>query len=636
MHPLFTRSLPAGAVALLCAGQALAQQPTSSVTRLEPVAVVGSRVEQPLAASLGDVSVISRETIDRAGQSSLGDLLRREHGVEIVTNGGPQTVTSAFLRGANANHTLVLIDGMRVNSATTGTAAINAIALSDIERIEILRGTASSMYGSDAIGGVINVITRKGQRDTPPQVSGSVGYGNHATSRAEVAVNGGSGLWTYAVSAGHGRSNGFDATTPTNFSHNPDRDGYRWNNAAGALGLAWREGHQLALNVRQSRLNGQYDNGTDLNGNYFDDRSIQKLQGWSLSSTDRITSAWRSTLRIGRTVDDLETRNSPFSWGAPVDGISTLRTRQDQYSWQNDVDVAPGQRVTVAVERLVQRVDGTTQYDDDRRATNSVTAIYRGDFGPHHLQLNARNDRDSQYGNRATGGISYGYDITSAWRVTAGGSTGFRAPNFNELYWPNDGGFMGNPNLSPEKSRNLEVGLRYLGDSTEFSATAYRNRIENLIANGPSDPSDPWSAWAPYNVNQARLEGISLAFAQHWSNTTLRARGDLQRPRDRETGNLLPRRAKQQFNLTAEHRLGDLVLGAEWLVSGARYDDVANTVRLKGYSLFNLTASYDIDRHWQAQVRWNNVGNRDYTLAQGYRTPGSTVFVTLAYRPSVR
>lgn len=285
--------LAGAAGALLCAANAQAQ-----TTTLDPVTVTASRVEQPLSRALGDVTVIDADTIQRAGQSSLAELLQREHAIDIGTNGGPQTTTSVFIRGANGRHTLVLIDGLRVGSATSGTMSLNGIDPASVERIEILRGAASSIYGADAIGGVINIITKR-QADRPLAISGSVGAGSHDTYKAQVNLDGAQGMWSYGLQYGKSKSRGFNATLPGSFAYYGDRDGYEQENAAARLGLAWAAGHRVEASVYHSRINGQYDNGVP-----YDSRAVTRVEAYSLSSVDRITDTWTSTLRFGRTVDD--------------------------------------------------------------------------------------------------------------------------------------------------------------------------------------------------------------------------------------------------------------------------------------------------------------------------------------------
>jgi vitamin B12 transporter len=608
------------------------------ITRFDPVVVTASRNAQPLSDTLGDVSVIDRDTLDRAGQSSLAELLSQTHGIQYATNGTPQNVTSLFVRGANSNQTLVLVDGQRINNASNGLAALNAIPPDSIQRVEVVRGAASSLYGADAIGGVINVIT-KPDPGKPFSAFANVGGGTYGTSNYNAGVSGASAGWTYGLAAGYAQSSGYDATTSKNFLHNPDKDSYYQNNVSANLGYEWKAGQTLSAQFYQTHLNTGYDNGAP----FFNDRSVQMLQGYSLASTNRVNDFWTSTLRLGSTVDDNRSYNAPgdLLFGDTPDGRSDFRTRQNQLLWQNDLQIAAGQKLSLAYEYLQQQVSGDIanfsdvpvtfgDYTQTRRHVNSFTAVYLGDFGPNHVQASLRSDDNSQFGEHVTGGLSYGYDLTSHVRASVAANTGFRAPDFNELYWPNDGGFVGNPNLKPETSRNIEASLRYLDDVSEYGATVYRNRVHNLIVNQAADPGDPFSVFEPFNVSNALLEGVTLTAMHAFGNTHLRASVDVSDPHNQDTGEQLPQRAKRVLRLSADHRFGGLLLGAEYYLSSQRPDALTGDT-LGGYGLVNLLASYDLTKQLQVQVRWNNVFNKDYTLVQGYRPPGSNAFVNLRW-----
>ncbi|MDX3906307.1 MAG: TonB-dependent receptor [Pigmentiphaga sp.] len=615
---LTPRRLAGAAGALLCAAHAQAQVASAPAT-LDPVTVTASRIEQPLSSALGDVTVIDSDTIERAGQTSLAELLQREHGVDIATNGGPQTTTSVFLRGANSGQTIFLIDGQRVGGSTSGITGLGAISLAEVERIEILRGPASSLYGADAIGGVVNIITRRPTGDAPLQAHGSIGLGSWNTRKADAGLSGRQGGWRYALSAGYARSDGYSAAKPgePGGAYNPDRDGYKLEHVAGRLGYAWREGQELEASFYRSRLNGQYDGGPA-----FDDRNVQRIESYALTSRNRISDAWASRLSVARTVDD-----SLSVYGPGEAGRAAFRTRQTLFSWQNDIALTPSQSLSLAAERRNEEVDSTTLFDQTNRITNSAVAIYRGDFGAHHVQGNVRYDHVARYGSRTTGGLSYGYDVAPGWQVTVAGNTGFRLPTFNDLYYP----VYGNPDLRPETSRNIEAGLRYRRDGTEAGIVAYRNKIENLIQ---------YQGYTQVANKNATIKGVTLSASQRLGATTLRGSFDWMDPRDDHTGEMLARRPRTALKLAAERQIGAWRLGAEWLARGHRMDTSYNsatfmneTTRLGGYSLINLVASYDINRNTQVQVRWNNVTDKDYELVRGYATPGSNVFVSLSYRP---
>ncbi len=644
------RLAAAAAWAALASAQALAQtagnpapdastRPDHAVTRLSTVVVTPARSAEPLSETLGDNSVIDRTELDTIPNATLAEALGRQHGIEFVNYGGPQNVSTINMRGTNSNQSLVLIDGLRVNNATSGLPPLNAIPLNSVERIEIVRGTGASLYGADAIGGVINVITRA-EQDKPFSAFANAGVGTYATTQYDAGFSGASDGWNYSLYGGYGQSAGFNASNRSNYYYNPDQDSYYRSNLGGQLGYTWKPGQTLTFQTFQSRVNGAYDMGEP----YFNDRGVQVLSTNMLTSRNVISDLWTSTLRASYSLDSYETFNAPASLvpSNPADGQQHFNTRQSQYTWQNDLKFSATQVVTLGAERLDQSVDanlsdssypqpGFVNYQQTSRYTNSAFGIYRGNWGAQSVQASVRDDNNSQYGNFVTGSLLYGLDLTRDWRATIGANTGFRAPNFNELYWPVTPYFMGNPNLQPEKSRNIEAGLRYITDRTELGVVGYYNQIDNLIVNVPLVPSNPYSPYAPVNIGRATIQGLTFTGSQLWGQTRLRGSLDLVDPRNADTGQLLPQRAQTVFKGAVDQTVGALKLTAEVYATSSRMDSLSGQT-LGGYSLLNLVASYPLTSYADILVRWNNVLDKSYTLVQGYNTPGSNVFVNLALR----
>jgi vitamin B12 transporter len=275
---------------------------TTPVPKLATIVVTPTRAPEPLSQTLGDNSVISRETLETLPNGTLADALTRAHSIESVNLGGPQTVSTINIRGTNSNQSLILIDGVRVNNATNGLPPLNAIPLNSIERIEIVRGTSSSLYGADAIGGVVNIITRS-ETDRPFSAYANAGVGTYATTQYDAGFSGAKDGWSYSLFGGYGQSKGFNATTPSNYSQNPDGDSYYRSNIGGALGYTWKPGQTLTLQTFQSTVNGSYDAGAP----YFGDRGIQTLSNNILTSRNVISSFWTSTLRASLSTDTYKT-----------------------------------------------------------------------------------------------------------------------------------------------------------------------------------------------------------------------------------------------------------------------------------------------------------------------------------------
>jgi vitamin B12 transporter len=604
-NPLTRRvRLAAALPAFLVALHAAAQTPT----RLPPVAVTAARDAQPIADVLADITVIGPDEIARAGAQSLTELLQRQPGVEISMNGGPGSVSSVFVRGANRGQTLVLVDGIRIGSSSAGATSLEAIPLDQVERIEILRGPASSLYGADAIGGVIQVFTRRGT--SAFAANASAGYGTYRTWNAKAGASGTAGPLQYAVQVAGQASRGFNTiTNPDNFLYNPDPDGYSNQSGSATLGYEWAAEQALSAQFMRSRLNNQFDGGPD-----FDDRTITVDETWQVASRNRLASFWVSRLSYGEGIDDSRTETA-F-------GPSTFDTTQRQLTWQNELTLPAG-LLTAGYERRDERLATDAGFAVTSRTTDSLFGIYRLAAGAHALQANLRYDESSQYGNETTGSIAYGYRLSPAWRVTAGYSTGFKPPSFNDLYYP---GFS-NPNLEPEKSKNVEAGLYWNGEldgaSVEARAIAYRNRVSQLIVL----QCDADFNCIPYNVNRATLEGVTLGADVRADNgMTISASLDLASPEDDLTGKLLPRRARQHGAVTAGMPFGPLRFGVELVASSLRYDDPANLVRMGGYAIVNLTAEWALPQGVTLFARADNVFDKNYELAAGYATGGATVF----------
>lgn len=581
---------------------------------LAPVVVTATRTPQIAKEVLSDNVVITSEDIAKSGQNTLADLLQSQRGIEIARNGGPGTNSSVFIRGTDNKQNVVLIDGVRVGSSTTGGATWAAIPLSQIDHVEIVYGPLSTMYGADAVGGAIQIFTKQG--DGAPALSASAGAGSYGTYSADAGISGSSGMFHYALRAAHEKSDGFSASKPGAFGFNPDDDGYKSDSASGRLGLQLAKGHEIGLTFLHSRLDSQFDSGPR-----FDDRLKQKVASYAVYAKNQIASNWSSHIQLAQSDDD-STSEGSFSG-------SRFDTTQKQVSWQNSFTVRATDVFQLIAERRREEVDSSNAELSRTRTTDSLVAAYQLRQGAHLAALSIRNDDNSQFGSHTTGNASYGYRITNALRANASYGTSFRAPTFNELFFP---GF-GIASNRPEKGRNAEIGLHYDNGRTQYDAVYYRNRLTDLLVTTTVCPVEPATHpfGCAYNVNKALLEGVSLGAATKLGNFTLRTSLDLQDPKDETANKQLARRAKKHGTVGVDYRAGAVGTGAEVVFSGQRFDDPANRNRLGGYSLLNLHASYDFAKDWSLFARWNNVLDKDYELAKGFNTAGSNVFVGVRY-----
>jgi vitamin B12 transporter len=576
---------------------------------MNAVIVTATRTPQDARDIISDTVSISSTDIASAGAVSITELLQRQRGIEVTRNGGPGTNAGVFIRGANSNQSIVLVDGVRIGSATSGTAAWNAIPLSAVDHIEIVYGPLSTLYGADAIGGVIQIFTKKGAG--PTTFGAFAGAGSKGLREYDASVAGGVDNVSFSLSAGKERMTGFSATKPGNFSYNADNDGYSRESAAGQAAWTLAPGQTLGGLFLHSDLDADFDAGA------VRAYAKQKLDNVAFYSRNKINAAWTMLTQVAQTRD----KSGSFSSSS-----SQIDTKQTTYTWQNDI-VFGADTLQVLAERRMEEVDSNNKAIEKERSTNSFAASYNMKRGAHLLSAGVRDDDSSQYGSKTTGSLGYGFRFSPALRLSASFGTSFRAPTFNELYYV---GF-GVPTNRPEKGRNGEIGLHFEQGDTLLAATYYRNKLTDLLVNASPCPVPGFKFGCAYNVNKATLEGLSLTAQQHLGPLTVSADADLQNPRDDVTDKVLVRRAKKHGNMTLDYANGNLHGGLEWQVSGKRFDDTANTTRLGGYALVNLFAEWKFARDWSALVRWNNVGNKQYELARNYATAGSNVFAGLRY-----
>lgn len=592
------------------------------------IIVVATRLPTRISNTTADVTLIDREQIEQAGPAStLGDLLARTPGIELSRQGSRGTPEGIFIRGANTGHTLILIDDLRVGSATLGQTAVEAMPLSQVERIEILRGPASALYGSDAIGGVIRITTRPGSE--APRLDLRIGAGSRGAQELSLAHAGHVGKLDYALRVGDSSASGVSAiTNPGSAAYHADKDGF-WRRDL-ALSVAWKpvEGSEIGGHWFESdgmnRFDASWPTAT------ADWQTRHKVTSYAAHAKLRLAKNWTSTLRAGRGEDHSVTTPSS-NVGQAND---RFQTRQDQFVWQNDIQLPVG-RGLAAIETLREQVASTNAYTGTRRSTDSLVLGWNGSIGSHFGQLGIRRDDNSQFGGKTTETLGYGYRFSEAWRASASAGTSFKAPTFNDLYFPNTAFTgVGNPNLVPETGRSQEIALHYANTTTTASLTGFRNNIRNLIQWEETAPAS-WF-YTPRNIGEARITGWTAAFATRLAGWTLDAHVTVQDPKNKTTGEYLTRRARQFGTLALGRDNGHWSAGVELQASGPRYDapdftTKLNTKTLGGYGLVNLRGEYRLDQDWSLVGRVDNLFNKQYELARSsttaYASLATTVFL---------
>jgi vitamin B12 transporter len=600
------------ASAFAIASSALAQQNSS----LPPVIVTATRSEIPLANVLADVSVSDRTDIERSGAASLSEFMSRIPGMTISQTGGPASTTGVFIRGAESRFTAVFIDGVRIDSQSTGGATWEAIPLSQVDRIEVLRGPAAAIYGSDAVAGVVQIFTRRGEQGFRPSLT--LGAGSYNTYDTGVSLSGADGNVDYAIGLADTSSKGFNAIPS---GTNSDRDGYRGRSFSGRFGWKVQPHQKLEVTLLDNQLKSQFDGfGTVAPIN---DVAKHHLQTIGLNWNSQWQDNWSTRFGITRATDRYETKPSVY----------VTETHTNTYLLRNEFKLGSG-RLAADLERREDEMQNsdTAPKTNTNRSQDAVALGYGIQFGDHSLQANARRDQDSEFGGKSVGSISYGYAITPTLRATASTGTAFRVPTLYQRF-----SIYGSSDLKPETSKNNELGLHWLSGVNRASVVVYQNDIENLInyvggtgscINGAGDFAGCYG-----NTGHARITGATLTSGTQLGIINLAASVDVMDPRNVETNTVLARRARQQTTLSADMPVGEWHVGAQLKYVGKRFDNASNTVSLDPYSLLNLSASRPIDRDWRILARVNNVGNASYSFANAYATPGRTFYVSLIWTP---
>jgi len=581
---------------------------------LREVVVSAARTEQAVQDALPATILITRREIEQAQTPDLPTLLRRVSGAELAQTGQQGSVTGVFLRGAEPRHTLVLVDGVPINNLNFGLAAIEHIPLADVERIEIVRGNVSSLYGSAAIGGVIQVFTREPGNTPFASVTAQAGSRGLVEAHATGSVKLASGTGLRATVAGL-RDRGFNAVRQEEIpGTNPDRDGYR--RRAASVGITQDLGaHTIGLKLRDARGRIEYDNEFGPATQRDSSRFVEQVA--ALDGRFRLTPTLRVDAALTRAVDRLDADEGSFPF--------FVNSRSSGGQLSAEWEAAPGHRVTAGLEHARQRIAADTPYDRDRRTVDGARVGYALDHGKHQLQLNARRDRYSDFGHANTWLAAYGFQFTQALRASASVSTGFRAPSFNDLFFPFG---IGNPDLRPERVRSAELGLQYVAGDQELRATLFQNRFHDLIGFD--------SAFHSINVGRARNRGLELAYAGRVLEYALRAGVTAQDPRDLDTDRRLVRRARVFGHVALTRESGPWQWGGNLRLSGNREDRVQGTpVRLGGYGVLDLTAAYAVSPRVKVFGRIENVSGSDYETAFGYRQAGRGAFVGVTWQPQL-
>ena len=571
---------------------------------LEPVIVTATRTETPADTVIASVEVIGREELLRQPAADLGDLLRGRAGVEVARLGGPGQQTSLFLRGTDSNHVLVLVDGVRINPGTIGSASIQNIAPELVERVEIVKGPRSTLYGSDALGGVIHIITHRGGEDAA-SIQGGLGRYETKSGNLSASIAGDRGDGSLGVSWLD--SAGF----PTRSGDLTDR-GYA-NLSLTAAARTTAAGVELGVR-------GWHAAGTAEYSDFFVTPVDQDFENsaFALTAGFAPTAAWDSRLLLAHALDEIEQNQA----------ADFLRTRRWQLDWQNDFAISTHHALTGGLIWQDEDADAES-FGLPYGATTATRQLYLQDqasFGTHRLLLAAGYTEHETFGGHPTWNAEAGFALGAATTLTLAAGRAFRAPDATDLY-----GFAGNPSLDPERSRSYEASLRHdSADGQRYSLTLFRNEIDDLVQFVITDFTT--FDGENRNVERARIDGLEAAWHYDGERWAARASATLQDPRDRITDARLLRRARENLALGVLRRIGAHEIAIDLLYAGERKDfGFPDPVTMPAYWLANLSARVAVNERWTLLARMENLMDEDYELAHGFNTMGRSLFVALRH-----
>ncbi|MBL7252668.1 TonB-dependent receptor domain-containing protein [Alloalcanivorax marinus] len=557
------------------------------VAALDPVVITPTLSSRTVDASLSSVTVIDEQQLRRQQPVEFTDVLRGQPGIDVTGNGSFGKATSVFIRGTGSSSSLLLLNGVRLRSATAGNPSWQFLPASLISRVEVVRGPRGSLYGADAMGGVVQVFTDR----TADGAFVEAGAGTFNTRHLAAGASGESEGTRYTLGVDR-----FD-TDGTELRENSGDRGY--DNTSGVINLTHRFDNDAELGVFAFRAEGttEFEGSTPAQERTTD----YALQAAGVHGGVWVSDNWLSKLQISDARDESE---------GYTDGNRSnfFNTRSRAASWQNFL-LFGDHELVIGGDFLRDSVESSTVYDEDERDNSAGFAQLLLNFGAFDIQASGRYDDNEAFGGETTGGLAVGYKVTPHHRVRASYATAFRAPSFNELYYP---GF-GNPELEAEKSKSLELGVRGQWQTWFWDLALYETNVDDLIGT-----ADIGFGLGSYNVDEARIRGAELTSGLEWNQWRLAAAASIEDPRDRDTGNVLQRRAKRSLRLDADRQLGDVSLGGTLVLKSDRYNDAENEEPLPGFGTLDLRADWRFAPRWSARLAVKNVLDKSYATSTNY------------------
>ncbi len=592
------------------------KEPTAT---LSPLVMTATRTPTKTSNLIAETTVVNSADLENYQGKTVLDVIKNQADISIKQNGGMGTVSNFYLRGYDNKHILILIDGIRYSSVSTGQPALNLLPTSQIERIEILKGASgASIYGADAMGGVIQIFTKKGQQTNA--FSASIGAGTNKHYSYGATANFANESTNLLLSANHNQTEGINATTAQNYAYNSDKDGFNSDNFGLALQHKANDKLNFGLSALYSKSKVDFDSGSSKQDTHSKNKngSAQVFGEYQYSDNSSLK------LQYGESLDKSESFNT--AWGD-----SDYKTHQQQINLIGKHQLPLG-KVIYGAEYLQQNLKSSAYQANDREVQSIFTG-YQLAKDKLDLQANIRHDKNSQYGNETTYNFGVAYRPLKNLRIGTSYATGFNMPSFNDLYYPNSG----NPKLQAETSKNIETFAEYQTDNNKTRLTAYHNRVDNMIAWQKTNPNDPndWNGTMK-NINKVNIEGVSVNSDWNFDNYLFGLGYDYQKVTDNKKdsknyGKLINYRPKHKGLIYAGYQADNFDIRGEYQYTGDYFTDNASMNKLQGYGLVNFAGNYYLNDSLTANVRINNLTNKKYVNIPNYNTHGTNVFVGLTY-----
>ncbi|MBH3399996.1 TonB-dependent receptor [Pseudomonas fluorescens] len=599
--------------------------------KLSDVVISANRQVQARNDSSAANTVFTRADIDRLQPTSVTDLLSRVPGVQVAPTGGRGSLPGIFIRGTKSAQSLVLVDGQRIANTTSGDSGLQYLNVDQIERVEVLRGSRSVIYGSDAIGGVIQVFTRRNaEQGLQPRLK--LGFGSNQTWERSLGLSGGDEHTRFNLGASLDETAGINASHAS-FPSDGDHDAYRNQSVSLNLSHSFSDELEVGFNLLDNRGKSEYDNsygrydgatGQSLGQKPYTDYTVSSASGYVDA---KLNDSWQSRLELGHS-ENRDTKRDTLS-----DDYSAFNTYRDSVNWQNDLILDEQNSLIVGGDWYEDRFHGSTTFTENSRWNRAAFVQHRFQSQWFSTELGLRRDQNQQFGGQNSWSGTLTLPVNPDNDLLLSYSEGFRAPTFNDLYYPDTQ--YSNPNLQPETSKSYELQWRsQLTDSTRLEASLYRTDLSDAII---------LDAGKPQNVASARINGFEAALKQELFGWQGNLGLSLIDPRDRDSGHTLARRARRTVNLDLDRQFNQLGLGASWQAISSSYDDEANRNRLGGYALLGLRSSWALNREVSLSLKVDNALDKSYARAkysylgenQNYREEGRVWMFGVTWTPEL-